>query len=236
MKKLTEVGQSSSTPKLMVDQFRCGECLHFKNSIHPAKSDLCVNLGIKKLGHAPKCFTPDVLQLTKIDAETIPKIAVLLAGMSSGQKRILQGLLSVQTRLKRTDFSFGSKVYFHLGTNHLDNYLSGFVVGRTSTKELIVVGSIQAHNRGQSLVAFFDDAKEVLSVSEWKKRRKELYESGKIHAGAGKRKIKSTVPVNYEPPSLDKAPEHLLLKLKTNKKRKNSRVQPLTGNVFKFGV
>lgn len=233
MKKQTDVGHNNSTPKLLVDQFRCGECLHFKNSTHPAKNDLCSNLGIKKLAHAPRCFTPDVLQFTKINAETIPKIAVLLSNMSSSQKRILQGLLSVENRLKRTDFSFGSKVYFHLGTDHLDNYLSGYVVGRTSTKELIVVGSVQAHNRGQSLVAFFGDSTEILSVSDWKKRRKNLYDSGRLHAGAGKRKVKPHVGDNYEPPSLDKAPEHLLLKLKP-KTKKGPKVKPLTGDVFRF--
>jgi len=225
MKKQTDIGQANV--KMLVDQFRCGECLHFKDSAHPAKQDLCSNLGIKKHGSAPRCFTPNVMELTKVDAETIPKIAVLLAGMTSQQKRILQGLLAVQHRLKKTDFRFGTKIFFHVGRDYIENYLSGYVVGRTSSRELIIVGSVEAHRRGQSMVVFFENDAELLSVSEWKKKRQDLYASGKIHPPSPKRLIKKPVNDTYEPPTVDKAPEEIKKKLKRGQKSRY-RVRPLT--------
>lgn len=207
------------------EAFRCSECLHFKRHAHPAKKEICHNLGVKAFGIAPKCFTPDVTQIAN-NSDTFVQLAALFADYTPRQKRIMLAVLKqkpIKGKNIRRDLPFGTKVYFHsMGKDYISNYLAGFVVGLTSSSELILTGSPEQNTRGKSYYAYMSDTDQLMTYKEWKVKKAELKAAGRILDPQAKIALKANA--DYEPPTIDSAPS--AWHDKQEKQRKKSRIAP----------
>lgn len=220
MLKKDTLGKVSS--KSLEESFKCGECLHHSKHPHSAKGDVCSKLGIRAVGIAPKCFTPDFTQLLG-NSDQFVMVAALFSIYTSKQKRILLGMLRSKSTKKHLDF--GTKVYFRaLGKDYLSNYLSGYVMGYTSSGELVISGSPEQKTRGKSFIFYMNDTESLLTHSEWKLKKRQLKEAGKILDPNSTIKIKKID--DYEPPTVDNAPKEWQDK-QGKKKKKKKGVQSL---------
>lgn len=219
MQKRDTLGKVSA--KSLAEVFRCGECLHFKQHAHSSKEKPCSQEGVKAVGIAPKCFTPDVSRLAT-NSDQFLHVASMFQSFSYKERRILLGLLRAT---KKKGFNVGDKVYFKVGKDYISNYLSGYVMGYSSAGELMLIGSPDAKTRGSAFVAYLkNDESSFLTDSAWKKKRKELRESNKIHDPLNRTIKKSSVVDNYEPPTIDSVPSSWYTKEKEVKKKKKGKL------------
>jgi len=187
-------------------QYRCGMCLHFNQNAHPAKGNgqVCSKLGIKAYNVAPRCFTPDVTKLVE-NNEDLAALALAFGSLTSQQKTIFVALL--QTNRGKRPFPIGQKLYFRaVGGDYLQNYLTGFVMGYTSTRQIILSGSPENKTRGRLFLAYLEE-ESVMSPTQWKKKRYELIKADRlIDPKKPLTKIKK-IDIDYEPPTIDQAPK-----------------------------
>lgn len=197
---------TAATSKSLTEAFRCGECLHFKNSCHPSFEKPCGNNGVKPFAIAPKCYSPNVAELLDSNSDNFAILANLMNSFSTRQKRILQGLLRSQTQLKKTPFTFGTKVYFLLGKDYLSNYICGYVLGIATSGDVMVVGDPDKKTRGKNCVSYLS-AESLMTYSQFSTHRKNLISSGRINDPAAFKPIRRTrVLDEYEPPNMDTIP------------------------------
>jgi hypothetical protein len=164
--------------KSLEDTFRCSECLHFKKHAHPSMQEICSKRGIRPFAIAPKCFTPDVTQIAN-NSDTFVQLAALFSDYTVKQRRILVALF--RQKYTKRNIPFGTKVYFHgMGRDYISNYLSGYVMGVTSSGDLIITGSPDKNTRGRSYMAYMQDSDLLMTAKEWKIKREELKAAGKI--------------------------------------------------------
>ncbi len=188
--------------------YKCGECLHHKVHAHPAMKGVCVNLGIKKFAIAPACFTPDVTQLTQ-NTDQFVQVAALLHDMSKEQKRVMFALLNQRTIKRRAftrDLKWGTKVFFRaMGKDYFSNYLSGYVMGLTSSGELIIAGSPEQQTVGRSYIAYMTDDDNIMTWTEWKIKKQELKTANRIHDPSLREMPKQDIAA--DPVTIDSAPD-----------------------------
>lgn len=185
---------------------RCGDCLHFKGSPHPAYGAPCHSLGIKPYAAAPSCYTPNVMLFRTAGADTFAVLAALLARMSPQQSRILMGLLKSVGSLDKYGYTFLEKVYFKVGDDYLDNYFSGRILGVGLNGTIAVVGENYFHTAKSPLVAYvFPDS--LLSSEKFKKRKTQLEKQGLVYAP--RKPHRNKVEGDYEPPTMETSPELL---------------------------
>lgn len=188
------------------EAYRCGECLHFKKHTHPSFETICSKRGIRHFATAPKCFTPDVTQVAS-NSDTFVQLASLFADYTPSQKRIMIGILKAPMKKFKRDLPFGTKVYFlAMGKDYVSNYLSGFVMGVTSSGELIITGSPDKNTRGSSYFAYMPDGEFLMTFKEWKAKRKQLEAENKIIDPNSQILPKGTT-VGVEPMTIDSAPD-----------------------------
>lgn len=203
------MSNEKTIPKVSLDVvFKCGECLHHRVNPHPSKKALCIKEGVRPFAVAPKCFTPDVTQLSQ-NSDTFVQLALILSEYTPKQQRILFGVLR-QRPIKKRRFSrelpFASKVYFlALGADYFSNYLSGYVMGLTSGGDLIITGSPEQNTRGRTYMAYMTDDDNLLTAKEWRIKKKELRDAGRIHDPALKTLPKLDITV--DPVTIDSAPD-----------------------------
>lgn len=187
--------------------YRCGECLHHKKHAHPSMQEPCHKKGIRSFAIAPKCFTPDVTQIAN-NSDTFVQLASLFADYTPRQKRIMLALLRqkpINKKQIRKDMPFGTKIYFHgMGKDYISNYLSGYVMGTTSSGELIITGSPDQNTRGRSYMAYMPDTENLMTAKEWKVKKAALKLAGKILDPQSKI-IPKGQPIT-EPITIDSAP------------------------------
>lgn len=209
-----------------VGAMKCGECLHFNTSPHSKKGEVCAKMGIRAEGTAPSCFTPNVKELT-VSSDFIMMVTTLMSTMTKTQRRILAAtMMTKQKRLK-----FGTKIYFRpMGKDYLSNYRSGFVMGYSSAGDLMVIGDPDPAKRGSSYIALLKDDEGTLTPEQWRAKRGELKAANLINdPDIGKSLAKRTALDDYEPPSMDTAPEHWFSKSKAPEKKKKRGPQEVTG-------
>lgn len=194
----------NASKKSLGEAFRCSECLHYKQVAHPSYEDVCFNLGVKPFGVAPSCFTPDVTKVVA-NPDQFVQLAALFSEWTPSQRRIVLGMLRTSTK-KKKQYTFGMKVYFHTGKDFVSNYLYGLVIGYTSSGEVIISGPPDIKQRGKSYLAYMSPSDGLLTASEWKTKRKQLMDAGKIFDPASAVVKKSSIVAEYEPPSIDRAP------------------------------
>lgn len=197
-KKDTTEGSSASRSNISL---RCGDCLHFKGSIHPAYGQQCSSLGIKSYAAAPKCYTANVNVFRKLSSEAFGVLAVLVSNFTPQQSRVFMGLLKGAGSLEKHGFSFLQKVYFRLGEDYLDNYYTGYVMGTGLNQTLMIVGQSFFKALRSPLVAHLG-ASSVLSAESFAKRKKRLIKEGKLYVPRKAHKSNVTAP-DYTPPSIE---------------------------------
>lgn len=194
----------TASRKSLGEAFKCGECLHFKSHAHSSHSMVCSKEGVRAFAPAPTCFTPDVTQVTT-NSDQLVAIAALFASYNPKQRRIIMGMLRGKDTTKKK-LTFGTKVYFlAMGKDYISNYLAGYVMGYTSSGELILSGSPDPKSRGKSYICYCKDDSHLLTLSEWKLKRTKLKAEGLVQDPTLRFKSKTAVS-DYEPPTLDAAP------------------------------
>jgi len=202
------------------ESYKCSECLHFTKHAHPQFREVCQKRGIKGVALAPKCYTPDV-SIIASNSDTFVQLAALLGDYTPRQKRILVALMKSKPISKKRfsrSLSFGTKVFFlGIGADYMSNYLSGYAVGMTSSGELIVTGSPDRNTRGRSYMAYMTDDDNLLTPAEWKKKKAELRERGRIYDPKTKELPRQTDAET--PPTIDNAPTAWYDKQERKKKK-----------------
>ena len=209
--------KNSSPPKANLEEiFRCGECLHHKQSPHRHNKTVCADEGVRAFATAPKCFTPDY---TKVIGNTdeFMSIVTFFGSRTPQQRKILMGMLRLKPQGKKK-YSMGTKLYLNLrGRDYIDNYVCGFVVGYTSGGELVLAGSPDAKTRGRVFFAYLKYDSSLLNSKEWKTKFLDLKSRGRIKDPTvkGKKDITDQVKEdNYEIPTIDMAPRDTIGKKK----------------------
>ena len=201
MLKKDVLGKASA--KSLQEAFKCGECLHHKQKAHggSGRDKPCKGLGIKAVAIAPSCFTPDVTRIAK-NSDQFVQLASLVNSYTPSELRIMLAVVRGATNKKR-QFRFGQKLYFKFGRDYLNNYLCGYVMGYTSSSEIIVSGSPDRKTRGDSLLAYFMDDDGLMTGPQFKVKRKELQDANKFEDPKNQVIPRGSVLDNYEPPSID---------------------------------
>ena len=207
MRKADTVSNKKSK-KVNAETYRCGDCLHWQRHAHSGKDGkVCANEGIRSFAVAPKCFTPDVSVLQG-NTDSFLQLTMLVNSYTPKQRRIMLAVLRDASKVKKKGFTIGTKVYFKVNPGeYLNNYYFGFVMGKTSSNELMVQGSPDRKTRGDSFMFYVKDEEELLSEAEWKQLERTLKDEGKINDPNQKRgRIKRGDEEDYEPPSIDNCP------------------------------
>jgi hypothetical protein len=172
------------TAASLSESYKCSECLHHKKHAHPQFREVCTNRGIKGIAIAPKCFTPDVSIIAN-NSDAFVQLATLLNEYTPREKRILIALMK-QKPISKKKFTrpvvFGMKMFFlGMGADYISNYLAGYVMGLTSTGELILTGSPEQNTRGKSFMAYMTDDDDLMTPVEWKKKKADLKAKGRVY-------------------------------------------------------
>lgn len=204
---LKKDGIKKQTKASLQEAFRCGECLHFKQTPHASFEGVCSGLGVRSFAAAPKCFTPDYTKVIK-NVDEFLSIVTFFHSKTSQEKRILLGMLRQQPTGKR--LKMGTKMYLNLrGRDYISNYVCGYVVGYTSAGQLVLTGSPERGTRGRTFFAYLRNDNALISEQEWHKRFVALRDKGRIvdPKAINVRDITATVKNNdYEVPTIDTAP------------------------------
>lgn len=200
MKKSDVISTGKVSSKNLKAAMRCGECLHFKTKQHQDKGDLCKNEGVVASGIAPPCFTPDYTEIVQT-SDALAQFSAMLQELGPKQRRILASVMMS----KPGKLPMGKKIYFlAAGKDYLSNYLAGWVVGYTSTREIVVFGDPDKHQRGNPFISFFKDESSVYTVKEFKAKKAKLVEKNRIEdPDQPLRKMRKVIPIEYEPPTVD---------------------------------
>jgi len=220
-----ETGKAASENVVL----KCGDCLHFTGSPHPSIGQACSLIGVKKFATAPNCYTANVHVFRKVSPQTLTLLSSIISSFSPSQSKVLMGLLKQQASLQtRYNISFLERVFFKIGDDYLDNYFAGFALGLGPQKEILIVGSDFMKNSQTSVVASLM-RESVLTLSEFKKERQQLIDSGRLYAPRGKGKVDiPEVLDDYEPPTIETSVD--LLEKRAQPKVKRSSVLQIRDN------
>jgi hypothetical protein len=212
------------------ETFKCGDCLHYKQSKHRAHEDVCSKLGIRTFAIAPSCYTPDYTKVITNTDEFV-QLAALLHDKTPQQRKILLGILRQKPMGRK--LRMGTKLYLNFrGREYISNYLCGYVVGYTSANEIVLCGSPDRNGRGRAFFAYLKSDDSLLSPKEWKEKFLHLRKLGRIQDPQSKEKRDITARIEdstYEVPTIDNAPKDPNDKKRvTTDLRKTSLVKILT--------
>lgn len=229
----TDTSVNKKAKKTNQEVYRCGDCLHFQRHAHSGKDDLCVNQGVRQFAVAPKCFTPDV-SILQGNTDTFLQLTMLLNAYTPKQRRIMLAVVRDAARVKRAGYTIGTEVFFRLSPGeYLNNYYSAFVMGRTSSGELMLNGSPDMKTRGDSFMMYMrpEEENDLRTRSAWKKHEQMLRDKGLINDPVHRRnRIKKTDEDDYQPPSIDSVPESWYSK--TDREEKRAKGKKRTSKEF----
>lgn len=200
--------EQKATKANLQEAFKCGECLHFKQTPHRKNKDVCSKEGIRSFALAPKCYTPDY---TKVIGSTDEFVSLcnFFGSKTSQQKKILLGMLRQQPHGKK--LKMGTKLYLNLrNRDYINNYVCGYVVGYSSGGEIVLAGSPQLKTQGKTFFAYLKSDSGALTPKEWKEKYSILKKKGRLvdPDARGKRDITESIKEdNYEIPTIDMAPK-----------------------------
>jgi hypothetical protein len=213
----------------LAESYKCSECLHHKKHAHPQFQTVCTERGIKGIAVAPKCFTPDV-SIIASNSDQFVQLATLISEYTPRQRRILIALMKQKPISKRRftrQLAFGTKVFFlAMGKDYMSNYLSGYVMGLTSTGELIITGSPDQNSRGKSYMAYMTDDDNLMTPTEWKKKKEELRARNRVY-DPGMRELPKRQDVE-DAPTIDNAPKEWYSKQEKLAKKRRKGIKDLT--------
>lgn len=196
--------------EVSADVHRCGDCLHHRGHAHTDKKIVCEREGVLPVAIAPKeCFTPNASLLTG-NVDQLTQLLSLFAAYDVKQRRALAELLKQE--------SIGETFYFRVGEDYISNYLRGIVVGRTSSGEIMLIGSPSEKTAGSAFVSYLMDSEGLLNLDQWKSKREELFSANRVIDPKNTKIQRSAVADNYIPPTIDMTPE--MLEAAANEKKK----------------
>jgi hypothetical protein len=120
--------------------------------------------------------------------------------------------------LKQDDI--GETFYFRIGEDYISNYLRGIVVGRTSSGELMLIGSPSEKTVGSAFVSYLMDSEGLLTHAQWEDKRFDLFEKNRVIDPSNTTIKRTTVADHYIPPTIDMTPEMLEAAASDKKKKK----------------
>lgn len=204
-----QIKSADTKPAKLVLNMKCGDCVHFE---HYAKFEKpCSKLGVMKFRDAPDCFMPNVFAFQRMSPDILNQIGILFKDFTPSLARILMGLLYKRKAYSRYGLAFGMPVYFHLGSDYLNNYYRGYVVGVNSRNSQPIVYVTSDLSKKQvsnpAILALFPDS--VYNIVAFKKKRQALTEAGRMNDPkmmlTGSKK-KPVADIGYEPPTMDSVP------------------------------
>jgi hypothetical protein len=219
-------GLKKPTNLSLQDAYKCGECLHYRQSKHPSFENVCSTLGVRTFAIAPRCYTPDYPKVIK-NIDEFVQLASLFNGMTTQQKRIFVGILKQAPTGRK--LHIGTKVYLNYrGTEYVSNYLCAYVVGYTSAHEIVVTGSPELGSRGRAFFAYLKGDESLLTPKEWRTKFLKLRKAGRIQDPKSlivRDITKKVADDTYEVPTIDNAPKNPADK---RRKEHDMRKVPLT--------
>ncbi len=204
-------GKTNLAKANLEEVFKCGDCLHHKQTPHRQNKRVCAEEGIRTFAVAPKCFTPDY---TKVIGNTDEFMAAVTfyGSRTPQQRKILLGMLRQQPKGRK--IAMGTRLYLNIrGREYIDNYVCGFAVGYTSGGDLVLCGDPDAKARGRVFFAYLRSESSLLTQKEWRAKYTDLKTRGRISdpSVTGKRDITDVVKEDtYEIPTIDQAPKELV--------------------------
>jgi hypothetical protein len=210
---------AAQTKASLQDVFKCGSCLHFKQTAHRSFEKPCSGLGIRAFAIAPKCFTPDYTKVITNTDEFVA-LAALFNSKTPEQKKIILGMLRQQPKGKK--LRMGTKLYLNFrGREYVSNYVCGYVVGYTSGGDIVLTGSPDMQSRGRAFFAYLKSDESLLTQKEWKTRYLAMRKKGCIQDPTSNLDRDITARVEddtYEVPTIDNAPKSKVKVVKLNKR------------------
>lgn len=217
---------------------RCEDCIHFEK-VPKFDGVVCAKNGIDGRKKAPDCFNPDVFNLTKVKTpEQLNALGKLIQGYGTKQLRILAFVLAKQgNNMNKLDLKFGKSVYFSLGENYLSHFFKGYVVGVSGT-DVHIVARIKKCDENTSITLQRDS---VLTKKQYKEVEAQLITENKVVMPETAKKYLRVLPlaerldkkgritmpeqfkIDYEPPTIDTAPQEWLDIYDAHHKAKNKK-------------
>lgn len=190
---------------------RCGDCLHFAGTKHPDYESICSKRGITAGASAPMaCYSPDVHVFRRHGPEFFTALAVLTAAMNAREVRVLFGMLTSAAHLKKKGQTLFAKAYICINNGkYLSDYYSGYILGRGTDGTTLLLGKSVLDKHKPPMVA---QAMNVLTPAEFRKKKEELKQAGRINNPHTKRRYIPITPAkldSYEPPSIDTSKQEL---------------------------
>lgn len=216
---MSDTTEKKTTKISIQEAFKCGQCLHFKQTAHRNFERPCAELGTRSFAIAPRCYTPDYTKVIDNTDEFV-QLSALFASKTPEQKKILLGILRATPKGKR--LKMGTCMFLNYrGREYISNYVRCYVVGYTSAGQIVLTGSPDRKIRGKSFFAYLDSDESLISVKEWKTRMSKMRQQGRIQDPTGTKIRNITASVEndtYEIPTIDNAPKDS--KVKTMKIRR----------------
>lgn len=198
---------------VVADVNRCGDCLHHRAHAHADKKIVCEREGVLPVAIAPaECFTPNASLLTG-NVDMLVQFLSFFISCDQKQRRALVDLLKQD--------NIGETYYFRVGEDFISNYLRGIVVGRTSSGEIMLIGSPSGKTVGSSFISYLMDTEGLLNYEQWRKKKRELFDANRIVDPKSTKIERTTVADNYTPPTIDMTPE--MVEALANEKKKKKR-------------
>lgn len=211
---LKKDGLKGAVDTVATDVLRCGDCLHHRGHAHSEKKTVCEREGVLPVAIAPlECFTPNASLLTG-NVDQLTQLLAIFSAYDAKQRRALIELLKQE--------NIGETFYFRIGEDYISNYLRGIVVGRTSSGELMLIGSPSEKTVGSAFVSYLMDSEGLLTFSQWESKRAELFDKNRVIDPSNATIKRTTVADNYTPPTIDMTPE-MLEAAASEKKKKNKK-------------
>lgn len=185
-------------------KLKCGDCMFFAESRHPAKGQPCNQLGVQSFGTAPHCYTANIRVFRKIAPEAMAATAALVASFTAQQQRVMMGLLKNAASLERCGLSFMEKVYFAVGNQeYLDNWFAGYALGLDPDKNVMVAGSDYLQ-RGTAVTTAYMMRSSLMTKSKFITLKEKMISQGKLYEPRKPHK-NTVVAIDYEPPTIETA-------------------------------
>ena len=217
----------------------CGSCIHHRR-LPLFSNKPCAEHGVQEYAIAPGCYKPDVMGL--VESTPIDFISHMSKGMASITPDTLLALahtLAASAALTRkTGLRFGQPVYFTLGADYLSHYFKGYPVSFNEEDGTINIAAALNNAKKNTLLKLMPES--ILTRRVWIKKMEALVAANRIYIQRSEKERRSwiaelisyqgTIPriknqlkdFEYEPPTLDTAPEVLV----TRARQEASKTKP----------
>lgn len=206
-------------------QVKCKSCIHHSKVPHPEDKKVCESLGITAAAKACSQFNPDFIKLAGVSHDLIKPLGNFMRDCTSEQTQILAFYIRNAEYAKRQKLRLGQQVAFCLSADYLQNYFRGYVLSVSKDGEFVYITSNLNQKEGNTMLTLL--RKNVLTVLEFKLKKKKLIKSGRVVEPQGRRGHKTlfdqlsmnkkeflsyrgtlaSKPDDYVPPSIDSVPD-----------------------------